>query len=482
MKRLLVVLCALLLVFVVDVCAQQSLTDEGLGTVVFPAIRDFHGGGARALGMSGAFLGLSDDVTGLSWNPAGVYSQDQTYEQPIISLGWGSYNGDNTFSLDGIQRPQSNDLSKSFDGITLFSMIAPVRVKGHPFVGGFTYHRLDDELAAAAFRYDTTTYYTIQDIEQDTPRPFSRLFGTEYHSKINSLDFGFGTRLYDRLSMGFVIGVYTGKGWYNERYTQVQDGVPDVLGYQRVLQINDSLVIDSITYSGVSFTLGFRYAADKWSAGMIIRAPHKLKQELDRTVILAQTINGNTTDAGSIKRHDDNHLIEIDQPLVIGGGVAYKVTEKLLWAADLEYRAYSGGEVRVRDSLKLNPGDKDTEYFSTYDPHWNNVIAMRTGGEYMLETGSHIAPIIPIRAGVGYTQIPAPGIDQSFSLTTPSKFSYSFGAGVRWGLVHFDFAYVGWSWDTERTTPAVIEGVSSNTYETSKNTDHSFNFSFTGFF
>ena len=479
MKRLLVVLCALLLVTVVDVCAQQSLVDEGIGTVVFPASRDFRGGGARALGMGGAFLGLSDDVTGLSWNPAGLYSQDESLEQPMVALGWGSYSGDNSFEIEGIQRPQSHDLSKSFDGVTLFSLIAPVRIKGHPFVGGVTFHRMDDELAAAAFRYDTTRYYTIEDIEQDTPRPFSRVFGTEYHSKINSLDFGFSTRLYDRLSMGFVVGVYTGKGWFNERYTQVQDGVLDVLGLQRVLQVNDSLVIDSITYSGVSFSMGFRYAADKWSAGLVVRAPHKLKQELDRTVILAQTINGFETLAGSLKYHFDNYLIEIDQPMVIGGGAAYKVTDKLLWAADLEYRAYSGGEVRVRDSLKLNPGDKDTEYFSTYDPQWNNVIAMRTGGEYILEAGDMV---IPIRAGLGWSQIPAPGIDRNLGLTTPSKFSYSFGTGVRWGLTRFDIAYVGWKWDTERTLPAVVGGVASTTYEKSENTDHTVNFTFTGFF
>lgn len=36
------------------------------------------GSGARAIGMGGAFIGIADDATAASWNPAGLIQLEKT--------------------------------------------------------------------------------------------------------------------------------------------------------------------------------------------------------------------------------------------------------------------------------------------------------------------------------------------------------------------------------------------------------------------
>jgi hypothetical protein len=157
--------------------------------------------------------------------------------------------------------------------------------------------------------------------------------------------------------------------------------------------------------------------------------------------------------------HNDDNVVELDQPLMIGAGVGYKALENLLLAADIEYRGYGGGQVAVRDSLRLVPGGTDEEFFTEYDPYWNNAWEFRVGGEYLWETGSRMFPTVPVRAGFGYIQIPTPNVDgggfeiqndQIVFVPTTSQASmtrWSLGAGVRWAQIHLDMAWVNTSFE-----------------------------------
>ena len=46
----------------------------------------FTGNGARARGMGNAFLAVSDDITGVGWNPAGIFR----IESPMLGFSFGS--------------------------------------------------------------------------------------------------------------------------------------------------------------------------------------------------------------------------------------------------------------------------------------------------------------------------------------------------------------------------------------------------------
>src|SRR3990170_7892085 len=45
---------------------------------------DFTVGGARAMGMGNAYLGVADDISSISWNPAGLYKLEST----ILALSY----------------------------------------------------------------------------------------------------------------------------------------------------------------------------------------------------------------------------------------------------------------------------------------------------------------------------------------------------------------------------------------------------------
>ena len=176
-------------------------------------------------------------------------------------------------------------------------------------------------------------------------------------------------------------------------------------------------------------------------------------------------------------------MIEVDQPLVLGAGVSYKALENLLLAADAEYRAFSGGEVRFRDSIVLVPGAADKEYFTTFDPDWKNVLAIRLGSEYQWHTGNTTFPLVPLRLGFGYAPSPFNpdaanrliGVKSKSVATT----RFTAGFGLHWDQIRLDFAYVHTRIDLENTfqstvTPLVTESVKSRY--------NSLDISFTGYF
>jgi opacity protein-like surface antigen len=238
-----------------------------------------------------------------------------------------------------------------------------------------------------------------------------------------------------------------------------------------------------------------RYTGEKLSAGLIVKTPHVLKQTTDVKLASVNMRNGNIELDETETIYWDDNLTELDMPFIIGGGVGYQVTENLLLAMDAEYRAFSGGEVNVRDSIRLNPGEKDTEFFTTTDPQWNNVFTVRAGGEYRWHTGSTVFPLVPFRAGFSYVPIPKPNVTGEVIFdTTQAAINYEpdlrtegtaavgfgLGAGLHWDQIHLDFAYNYRKLDRE-DTKRIVE---SNPYfrsETST-TDHVINVTFTGFF
>lgn len=484
MKSLLVCVFAVLIIFSSSAMAQGnpsegfaelvlSLFNTEYFSVAYPLGRDIVGGGARAKGMGNAFLGISDDITAVSWNPAGLYIKDNPYEQPVLGLSYRNFSANGDFTLQDRKRgDQLFSADDVFGGIDMVSFLAPIRMKGHPFVISASYTRLDDEFYNGGLAFDTLVPYTLDDVEQNIGHPFHAAYESEYHSALDAINFGFGTRLYDKLSFGFAINIYSGKSTSMQHFNFILDGVVLDFTAQRVKQEIDSLVVDSINYSGVYFTGGLRYGGERFSAGLVIRAPHVLKQTRDRAIRTGEMRNDHEIDDENEVFFFEDDLLELDQPLVIGVGVGYKATEQLLLAADIEYRAFSSGEIRVRDSISLVPGDRDIEYYTTFDPKWNSVLTVRFGTEYIWQTGSSLVSQIPIRAGFGYVPIPEPDIDDGSVTSSAAITRFSFGTGARWEQIHLDFAFVHSSLDRDNV---VMNQTSSNTNDT-------YSVTFTGYF
>jgi hypothetical protein len=181
----------------------------------------------------------------------------------------------------------------------------------------------------------------------------------------------------------------------------------------------------------------------------------------------------------------DDNLLELDMPLVVVAGVGYQAMKNLLLAADVEYRNSGSGVVNRRDSLRLVPGGKDTEFFTEIDPYWNNVWALRFGGEYLWETGSIYAPTVALRAGFGWAQIPEPNSvvsinaadplgDPIIETSTASKTQWALGGGVRWAQIHLDLAFTKVNFDMQNE---LVDLQQESTID-----NKTFSMTFTGYF
>lgn len=401
---------------------------------------DFRGGGARAEAMGGAHIGVSDDVYGGSWNPAGTY----VIEKPIFGASWASVSpvGSNT-------RLTPNNLlfdyepAGSFGGVTALNFAAPLRIKGHPFVGSFNFTRNFDVYQYDAGAFDGIIPWPVADGFRDEEVEME--WTSSLEGSVNSTNFSLGTRLYEKLSFGVAANIYTGKLLRQFNRYRVfpefdhNDGMQTFVGEEYVT------VTDTNKVSGINFTTGFKYSGDMLSLGLIIRTPFSLKMANDTIATQEAYGNGVLIDDATGTRYAMDCRTEYDIPWMVGLGIGYQVNENFLWAADIELRTFKGGKVNVLDSLTINPSGENIEYFTEIDPRWLNVIALRTGAEYLLQTG---LGEIPLRGGFSFTPEPSPnigsGVDGEIVFYAARRYGWSAGTGIHWEQIRFDIAY-SWS-------------------------------------
>ncbi len=456
-----------LLLFAMSGVAQDQTTQDIAKPYIERYKFDFSGGGARAEGMGKAFIAISDDITAGSWNPSGLY----ILEKPIASISYGSFipRGSSSSTLYGNLFELDHD--GSYKEITALNFIAPVRIKGHHFVGSFNYTRNFDDYSS--FGYTATNAGDII-INNITTYHFTSdgTYTTTFHSGLNSINFGFGTRVYKNLAFGASVNIYTGLSTREQNNLVMTDYIPvraDLV--QGLRTMTTTTVIDTNKFSGYNVTLGFKLNGDQLDAGLVIRTPFSLNVKTGRSIYVISKSAGLETGDFLTTETDttyyDNLLVKYYMPLMIGGGVSYQASENLLVATEMEYRPFASKQVDVRDSLKIDPGGNNIEFFTRVDPEWNNVLIVRAGGEFLKETEYGI---VPLRAGFGIAPIPAPNIDLTGAKTSSSGFYFSFGSGIHWEQIHLDWAY---TYSSYKTTVGNIEDNSNN---------HHFNFTFTGYF
>ena len=434
---------------------------------------DFTGGGARAEGMGKAYLAVSDDISAVSWNPAGLF----VFEKPVIGISYGSLMPRGSYEYVGNKEDQTG----SFNDITMFSLVAPLRLKGHHFVLSGCYGKAFDEYINAV--YDTSF------VHSDSLNEASNAYvtqNTEYEGGPYVINFGFGTRVYDKISFGFSTNLYTGKSENVTLQKMVVDSLERTDSYnQKIFFEEDVSIYDTVKFSGVNFTLGFKYNSEKLNAGLVIKTPFDLKVTTDRSTYTVTKYNGlvktNWTDTVFV----DDILQKLEIPMIIGLGGAYQLTDNFLVSMDLEYRHYHNHMVKTRTSFSIQPGGDKEETYVEEDPLWQDVMAVRLGAEYKWETGSELFPVVPLRVGFGYLPLSSSELhvdtvtiyDSLFQVVTTSKTSavnLSAGIGVHWSQIYLDFAWSYLTYDK-------INDIVGNELAL-KNRSHHFNLTFTGYF
>ncbi|MFH1372442.1 MAG: outer membrane protein transport protein [bacterium] len=503
--------CAVLIVILAGTGAAQTSQDYEYINYIMerPFVEGYHfdftGGGARAEGMGKAFIAVSDDITAGSWNPAGLYVQ----EKPIISLSWASLDPRGSTNSNVFEGSAIFDHSGRFSGISAFSFIAPLRIKGHHFVGSFSLTRNFDEFQGDGFvgHGDSISNIAGQDMF-NVSSDFH--YVSELQGGLNSVNIGFGTRVYRNLSFGASMNVYTGKMVRDQYFDAFERWVslkPDVVDSRRIT--GHATILDTSSFSGYNVNIGFKLKGEALDVGLVVRTPFSLNINTGRSIY---TINrraaldqGQLVTVGSDTVYFDDLLTKYSMPLMIGAGVVWRASEKWLLATDIEYRGFSSGQVERRDSLRIDPGGSNEEYYTKIDPRWNDVFTVRLGTEYLHQTG---IGLIPLRAGFGYLPTPAPSIDVDGRTSSAVNYNLSLGFGIHWNQIHLDWGYtysiIDWEMSdqyepvNDPDQPRIVRNrhndwaytLTKETWEDTdpsvimeqKNRNHHLSFTFTGYF
>jgi len=373
---------------------------------------NFLGGGGRARGMGGAFLGISDDPSAASWNPAGLSQTDKS--QMLLSFRSYMRRSDFTSSANGLDLSYSDKLKRDNNAISFASVAIPFKIKEKELVGSVLFQNLADI-------YQENRYFLIADMAIFV-NPEQTGYDTLYNypldpiienitGSLNSVNISFAGKIYKSLSLGLGVNVYGGNFTSDGDFFYPFNDTTGLNGYRFRPHIKSD-------YSGVNATIGTMYKYDKFSLGAVVKTPFTLKEENDVKLYTDVIEDGVILDFESILR---SPFFKTDRkwkmPLMIGVGGAYQLNALTL-SADLEYRGYSKTEITYRRNI-ANPEDVEVttggyvtgEWWGKEGAtppfvssiQWRNTTQFRIGGEYLLNTKYGKVPL-----RLGYRNDPQP--------------------------------------------------------------------------
>lgn len=397
---------------------------------------NFYGGGTRAQSMGGAFLGLSDDGSAATWNPAGLTQNDRIY----TVLDFGLSNQETTNRLES---PESlpflydNTTSQSAAQFNFLAFNGPLTLKGHRFHLGASWNR-------AAY----TNYESESVAEDPAALPIDVPPGVQIEGLASSnlvqggpqyATLAMATQLKEeKLSIGFGLNIYTGSQYDSTRSSiDANDN-----GFEARQVIDNS---DDQSFSGVNFNVGALFQASQYSVGLTVKTPFKLESTHDTRT--ATSIYERTTDSTLLISENSvllDYISQFGMPLQVGLGVAFRPQENLILAADYEYKGFANSKSYLQSDLFDPKSD-----LAESDPELKDVHQIRLGMEYQLGVGWGV---VPVRAG--FRTEPQPYthfVDVNESVTTGIVSAtqgdqvtgevYALGTGVQWRQVRFD---LGW--------------------------------------
>ena len=297
------------------------------------------GGGARARGMGGAFMGVADDATAIFWNPAGishVKKTEFTIEFKHNQNKWTLKESGQEFKFD-----------HSYSSLNSVSFAYPFKFSDKNSAFAVAYQRLAD-------------LYSLEE---------SQSYRYESRGGLDAITAALGINLNPQISLGLSVNL-------------MLNGIDQTT----LDKAQTSWEENHTSFSGLNFNLGTIYHyRDRLSLGFVLRTPFDLTQR--------EKITG----AFGISLPEGRSRISM--PLIFGMGSSYKVTEKLTFALDFESKRYSTSDQLKPSWLYHQNLSLANQADTTYSLGWKDCNQFRLGEEYLWSTG---LGIIPLRAGYRY--------------------------------------------------------------------------------
>jgi hypothetical protein len=405
MKKFQVVFLAGAMIMAAPMIAFSQMTE-------FPGYLEFNsmGGGARAAGMGGAFIGLAEGEYAYSWNPGALIFA----EKRNIGIQFAS-------ASDNFTSPWliwNEDLS-----VTSLQQIEVKREHLNLDFGGFAvpFSFMDKNWAVGG------GYRNIADLKMEYS--YTGIFGAPsswtQSNGIDAISLALSGRVIEGVGIGITANSYI-RGSEESIWAMQSLEWRDVDG--NVIDTIDVIGNETSHYNGVNFDLGLAAAFGMFSGGLVIHTPFDLVQNNKMTTTFVQ----HPLPLGLV----DRVKYTTSLPLGYSAGISIAPFDKFTLAADFDNRPMSKAEIAVNWEVA-----DIADY--TQDPDWEDLTQFRVGAEYIFDAGF---ADVPLR--VGFRNIPS--VDKEIVEDDSTGLHYgdqvttnilTFGSGLHFEKGWVDFAY-----------------------------------------
>ena len=350
------------------------------------------GSGARATGMGGAFIGVADDATAASWNPAGLIQ----LERPEVSAVLANFSREQTYN--SASHPEVNTTNTMGDsGINYLSAVfKPMVLFGRNVVVSLNYQRLYEMNKKTSFKYDDSINTYDIDMEQN--------------GYLYALSPAFAVQINPRLSVGATLNLwkdYLGSNGWGQLVHQSNAALP-FEAYEQTL----------VAFDGINMNLGFLWnATSNITLGGVVKTPFDAKLDVSR-----MTVAWNSAIPTEAQFSQTSETMSM--PMSYGLGVQYRPSDIVVLALDVYQTRWSDFWIKHSGGQKTNPLDGSTSSL-------NDTTQVRLGAEYLI-IGT--AGTIALRGGLFSDPEPAVGKVDAYR-------GFSLGAGYATKTYAVDASY-----------------------------------------
>lgn len=388
------------------------------------------GNGAAALGMGGAYVAIADDLSALTWNPAGLSNKKGFRMQFDSVYSSGSEDFEVTTRQSGTSQ---HDFSVSGFQPQSIALTYQIQRDDTIFGPAFSWNRstlslLDYKMDAPATGHYETPFFISADYSEIYNRTYDR-GGEDVYS------FGFSFKK-NRFAIGSTWNVLTGESTETLVIHQTQNGTqqyftPDGEPASAPFSFTNDVTHDwKKKYSGSYLSVGTLYEVnEKLSVGGLVRFGYKRKVDTNELVKVDFDLSGPFPSSDHRISELDPSTLESKIPIEVSGGLAVHLNTRLLIASSLIFADY---RMNGFQSEFLFPTNQRAAY-----GHQTALIQWRNGLEYQAND------IMKVRGGIIID-------DQPYSLNyypvnEPDDspfYGFTLGGGWTYLRIGFDVVYL----------------------------------------
>jgi long-subunit fatty acid transport protein len=388
-KTALIILVAASLFFIVPAEAVQIEMSSSLNPV---------GSGARATGMGGAFIGVADDATAASWNPAGLIQ----LERPEISAVYQYFKREQSYNSE--EHPEIETTNRMDAGALNYASAAlPFVFLQRNMIVSLNYQRLYELNKVVNFdlTWDFVGDKLFDDIE-------FRQDGFLY-----ALSPAFAVQVAPTFYLGATLnfwGDYLGDNGWDTTYRSIGTGI--LADYPVEMTVNQK---ETVSFDGFNAHFGFLWSFhSKFTLGGVIKTP--FDADLKRDGEFYQSQNWTTLDDFSDSLSTYSEEFTLEMPMSYGLGLSYRHSDSLTIAFDIYRTNWSDFVLIDSEGEENNPLNGR----SLSDGRLKDTTQVRLGAEYLIIKEKYV---IPVRCGLFYDPEPATdSLDDFYGLSLGTGF------------------------------------------------------------